>query len=63
MNDEVVDAIVVGILPNAKFKVELPDKRVIVAYISGKIRINKIRILLGDKVKVDYKGRIIYRYI
>ncbi|QTX02799.1 translation initiation factor IF-1 [Candidatus Phytoplasma luffae] len=60
---ETLDALVVGILPNSKFKLELPDKRVIIAYISGKIRTNKIRILLGDKVKVDYRGRIIFRYI
>ncbi|MGE9276841.1 MAG: translation initiation factor IF-1 [Candidatus Phytoplasma pruni] len=57
------DAIVVGILPNAKFKLELSNKKSIIAHISGKIHSNNIRILLGDKVKVDSKGRIVYRYI
>ncbi|MDV3167860.1 MAG: translation initiation factor IF-1 [Candidatus Phytoplasma stylosanthis] len=62
-NENTVDAIVVGVLPNAKFKLKLPDDRIIISYISGKIRVNKIGILLGDKVKVDNKGRIVFRYI
>ncbi|MCQ9618678.1 MAG: translation initiation factor IF-1 [Candidatus Phytoplasma pruni] len=60
---EFYDAIVVGILPDARFQLELSNKNIITAYISGKIRINNIRILLGDKVKVDSKKRIVYRYI
>ncbi len=54
-------------LPNAMFKVELENKHVVLAHISGKIRKNFIRILPGDKVKVEMtpydltKGRITYR--
>lgn len=54
-------------LPNTKFKVELENGRVIEAHISGKLRMNFIRILPGDKVKVELspydltKGRIIWR--
>ena len=54
-------------LPNAMFRVELENSMVILAHISGKIRKNFIRILPGDKVKVELspydltRGRITYR--
>lgn len=54
-------------LPNAVFKVELDDGREVLAHISGKMRIHHIKILLGDKVKVELspydltRGRIVYR--
>ena len=54
-------------LPNAMFKVELENKHVILAHISGKIRMNFIRILPGDKVTVEMspydltRGRITWR--
>lgn len=54
-------------LPNATFKVELENNHTIIAHISGKIRKNYIRILIGDTVIVEMspyditKGRIIYR--
>ena len=54
-------------LPNAMFKVELENKHEVLAHISGKIRKNFIRILPGDKVKVEMtpydlsRGRITYR--
>ena len=59
---------IVDILPSDKFKVELANGIEIFAYISGKIRMNKIRILPGDKVEVELstydltKGRIVYRH-
>jgi translation initiation factor IF-1 len=55
-------------LPNATFKVELPNKHVILAHLSGKMRMNFIRILPGDKVTVELspydltRGRITYRH-
>ena len=58
---------VVESLPNAQFKVKLETGQVILAHISGKIRKNYIRVLLGDAVKVELspydmtRGRIIYR--
>jgi translation initiation factor IF-1 len=58
---------VIQALPNATFKVELENGCVILAHISGKIRMNFIRILPGDKVKVEIspydlsRGRIVYR--
>lgn len=54
-------------LPGAMFKVELENKHVVLAHISGKLRMNYIRILPGDKVTIELspydltKGRIIWR--
>ena len=47
-----VDAIVKEALPNTQFKVELPNGHVILAHVSGKMRMNFIKILPGDKVTV-----------
>lgn len=58
---------VVEILPSANFKVELANGKIITAYLSGKLRMNYIKILEGDTVKVELspydltKGRIIWR--
>jgi translation initiation factor IF-1 len=58
---------VLEIIPGGKFKVELENGYVIEAYVSGKIRMNYIRILPGDKVTMEIspydltRGRIIYR--
>lgn len=63
-----VTGIILESLPNAMFKVELENKHVILAHISGKIRMNFIKILPGDKVTVELtpydlnRGRITYRY-
>lgn len=54
-------------LPNAQFKVELPNGKIILAHISGKLRTNFIRILPGDKVTLEMspydltRGRITWR--
>ncbi|HEY8406267.1 MAG TPA: translation initiation factor IF-1 [Acholeplasma sp.] len=62
-----VEAKVVEVLPNTKFKVELENGHTVIAHVSGKIRIHNIRILPGDKVKVELspydltRGRITYR--
>ena len=58
---------VVEVLPNAMFKVELPNGKIILAHISGKLRMNYIKILQGDNVKVEIspydltRGRITWR--
>ena len=55
-------------LPNAMFKVELENGHVVLAHVSGKIRMNFIRILPGDKVTIELtpydltRGRITYRF-
>ena len=62
-----VEGVVKEALPNAQFKVELPNGHIILAHISGKLRMNFIRILPGDKVKIEMspydftKGRITWR--
>ena len=62
-----VEGTVLEKLPNAMSKVELENKHVILAHISGKLRMNFIRILPGDKVTIEMspydlsKGRIIWR--
>jgi translation initiation factor IF-1 len=59
---------VTELLPSATFKVKLDNGHEILAHLSGKMRLNKIRLLPGDEVKVQMtpydltKGRIIYRY-
>ena len=62
-----VEGTVVETLPNTNFKVELENGFVVTAHVSGKIRMNMIRILPGDKVTIEFspydltRGRITYR--
>ena len=67
-NDTIeVEGKVIDKLPNSEFKVELENKHTVIAHVSGKIRINNIRILPGDTVEVELstydltRGRITYR--
>jgi translation initiation factor IF-1 len=63
-----IDGVVTDSLPNATFKVKIETGHEILCHISGKIRMHYIRIVPGDKVKVEMnpysldKGRITYRY-
>ncbi len=62
-----VEGVVTEALPNAMFRVELVSGHKVLAHVSGKIRLNFIRILPGDRVKVELspydlsRGRIVYR--
>jgi translation initiation factor IF-1 len=62
------DGVISEALSNAMFRVQLENGHIIIATISGKMRMNYIRILPGDKVSVEMspydltRGRIIYRY-
>jgi len=64
----VIDGKVKEALPNAMFRVELDNGHVVLCHISGKMRMHYIKILPGDKVKVEItpysldKGRITHRY-
>ena len=70
MADEqiVMEGKITDTLPNAMFRVELENGHKVLAYLSGKMRKNYIRVLLGDKVRVEMtpydltKGRILYRF-
>jgi translation initiation factor IF-1 len=63
-----VEGTVVEALPNTTFRVALENKHVVLAHVSGKMRMNFIKILPGDRVTIELssydltKGRIIYRY-
>lgn len=56
------------LLPSAKFKIKLENGHILIGHLAGKMRLNKIRILPGDEVKVEVssydltKGRIVYRF-
>ena len=62
-----IEGVVVEKLPNAVFKVELENGHIVLAHISGKLRMNFIKILPGDKVTLEMspydlsKGRIVWR--
>ncbi len=63
-----VEGVVTESLPNAMFRVELPNQHQVLAHISGKIRLHYIKILPGDRVLVELspydlaRGRITYRF-
>jgi translation initiation factor IF-1 len=63
-----VEGTVIEPLPNAMFRVELENGHKVLAHISGKMRMHYIRILPGDRVKVELspydlsRGRVVYRY-
>ena len=63
-----IDGEIIETLPNAMFKVKLENGHEVLAHISGKMRMHYIKILPGDKVKLELspydltKGRITYRY-
>jgi translation initiation factor IF-1 len=62
-----LEGVVVELLPSATFKVKLPNDHEILAYISGKMRVNYIRLIPGDRVLVEMspydltKGRVVQR--
>lgn len=62
-----IEGIIVETLPNTVFEVELDNGHVVMAHISGKMRMNNIRLMTGDRVKMEMspydlsKARIVYR--
>jgi len=62
-----VEGVVLESLPNTLFRIQLPDERKIICHLSGKMRMHFIKILPGDKVRIEMtpydenKGRITYR--
>jgi translation initiation factor IF-1 len=62
-----IDGSVIELLPNATFRVKLPNDKVVIGVISGKMRQNGIKILLGDTVEIEFspydlnRGRITRR--
>lgn len=66
-NQNTIEGIVIESLPSLMFKVRLDDDREILARLGGRMRIHRIRVLVGDRVKVELssydpnRGRIVYR--
>jgi translation initiation factor IF-1 len=62
------EGVVLELLPNANFRVKLENNHIIIAHTSGRMRKNRIRILVGDKVTVEMtpydltKGRVTHRH-
>ena len=63
-----LDGVVSESLPNSMYRVKLLDGRLVLATISGRMRINRIRVIPGDKVRMEFtpydadRGRIIFKY-
>lgn len=62
-----VSGTVIEALPDTKFRVQLEDGREILAYLAGKMRLNYIKVMIGDKVELELspdgdKGRITFRH-
>ena len=64
----VIDGEITETLPNTMFRVKLEDGRLVLCLLAGKMRLHRIKVMPGDKVKVELtpydetRGRIIYRY-
>lgn len=66
MDKKTVIGVVVECLPNNLYKVVLEDEKEVLCYVSGKVRVNKIRVLVGDGVEVEldpYKGKTTNRIV
>ena len=62
----VVSGLVVEALPNTMFRVEMPDGKIVLAYLSGRMRMHKIKVLVGDRVGLELdaygeRGRVVKR--
>ncbi|MEK7066185.1 MAG: translation initiation factor IF-1 [Patescibacteria group bacterium] len=62
-----VDGLVTEALPNMMFRVDIGNGKILLAYLAGKMRMNRIKVLIGDRVKVKLdqygeRGRVIRRY-
>lgn len=64
--EELLQGEIIEALPNTMFRVEFPDGKIIISYLAGKMRLHRIKVLVGDKVAVKIdpyggRGRIIKR--
>ncbi len=58
--DNLINGLVTEALPNTEFKIELEDGKIIHAYLGGRMKLNRIRVLVGDKVQLElnpYEGK------
>jgi translation initiation factor IF-1 len=66
LQKEKKNGVIIEALPDTKFKVQLEDGREVLAYLAGKMRMNYIKVMIGDRVTVELspdgaRGRITYR--
>ncbi|HWA64358.1 MAG TPA: translation initiation factor IF-1 [Candidatus Paceibacterota bacterium] len=66
MQKEKISGIIIEALPDTTFKVQLEDGREVLAYLAGKMRMNYIKVMIGDRVTMELspdgqRGRIVYR--
>lgn len=66
IKEELVQGEVIEALPGAMFRIEFPGEKILICYLAGKMRIHRIKVLVGDKVMVKLdpyggKGRIVKR--
>lgn len=64
---EKVNGVVIEALPDTTFRVELENKKIVLAYLAGKMRMHYIKVMIGDRVALELspdgaRGRIVYRY-
>lgn len=65
---EEVEGVVIESLPNTLFRVKIDNQKIVLCHLAGKMRINYIKVMPGDKVRVELtpydetRGRIVYRY-
>lgn len=65
---EEVEGVVIESLPNTMFRVKIDNQKIVLCHLAGKMRINYIKVMPGDKVRVELtpydetRGRIVYRY-
>jgi translation initiation factor IF-1 len=65
-NGNAVQGLVIESLPNTMFRLQLENGETVIAFLSGRMRVNKIKVMLGDKVTVEldpYKGKATNRII
>ena len=65
--DQEVDGVVLEALPNMMFRVDIGAGKIVLAYLAGKMRMNRIKVLIGDRVRIKLdiygeRGRVIRRY-
>ncbi len=65
--DAEIDGVVVEALPNMMFRVDIGSGKILLAYLAGKMRMNRIKVLIGDRVRLKLdiygeRGRVIRRY-
>lgn len=66
LQKEKISGIIIEALPDTTFKVQLEDGREVLAYLAGKMRMNYIKVMIGDRVTMELspdgqRGRIVYR--